>query len=105
MQILSTSYATLETANLSTLPFFEEVQNNYKYIKGKLVLEGRQPDGDSVAFVADNIDFFCDVYRSYLLKPSPRDGSVQLRFEGIDAPNCITGMFFSLPGKKQEIIC
>lgn len=102
MQILSTSYASLETANLSLLSFSEEVQNNYKYIKGKLVLEGRQPDGDSVAFVADNIGHFRDVSRSYLLKPSSRDGSVQLRFEGIDAPELHYENVFQPSGKETR---
>jgi endonuclease YncB( thermonuclease family) len=102
MQILSTSFATLETANLTMLPFSDEVQNNYKYIKGKLVLEGRQPDGDSVAFVADNVDLFRDVYRSYLLKPSSRDGSVQLRFEGIDAPELHYGNVFQPAAKEAR---
>ena len=76
----------IETFHFASSVPPNEVHNNYKYIKGRLVLQGRQPDGDSVAFIADNIDYFKDVYRGYLLKPSSRDNSVQLRFEGIDTP-------------------
>ncbi len=63
-----------------------EPHNNYKMVEGVLTLSGRQPDGDSVAFKSKNPNAFLDVYRGYLLKPSVRDGSVQLRFDGIDSP-------------------
>lgn len=55
-----------------------------KAISGKIILVGFEPDGDSIRFRADNIDDFKTIYRSYKLNPS-RDGSVQLRLDGIDA--------------------
>lgn len=71
---------------LSAKPTFSEPHNFYKIISGKLILQGKRPDGDSVAFIANDASHFDDLYRGYLLKPSAVDGSVQLRFEGIDTP-------------------
>lgn len=57
----------------------------YQAIHGSFVILGKSPDGDSVRFIADNPDAYRPVYRAYRITPA-RDGSVQLRFEGIDAP-------------------
>ena len=57
----------------------------YHLIHGKYIIEGKSPDGDSVRFKPDSLNSFDDVYRNYLLRTS-KDGSLQLRFEGIDAP-------------------
>jgi hypothetical protein len=35
-----------------------EVNNNYRFIKGNLVLFGKQPDGDSIGFIANNYSNF-----------------------------------------------
>lgn len=94
MQTLTRLFNFFETSNFNSPNIVEEVHNNYKFIKGNLILAGREPDGDSVAFIADNIEHFQGVYRSYLLKPSSRDNSVQLRFEGIDAPELHYGSAF-----------
>lgn len=59
--------------------------NHYKAISGKLLVIGYEPDGDSIRFKADDLADFDSIYRSYKLKPS-RDESVQLRLDGIDAP-------------------
>jgi len=56
----------------------------YLVIKGKFVIFGKEPDGDSVRFIADNPNLYEHLHRNYRIKPS-RDESVQLRFEGIDA--------------------
>jgi endonuclease YncB( thermonuclease family) len=56
----------------------------YLAIKGQFVIVGKEPDGDSVRFIADNLELYEHLHRNYRIKPS-RDGSVQLRFEGIDA--------------------
>jgi len=56
----------------------------YLVIKGQFVIVGKEPDGDSVRFIADNLDLYEELHRHYQIKPS-RDNSVQLRFEGIDA--------------------
>jgi endonuclease YncB( thermonuclease family) len=55
-------------------------------MRGHLVLVGYQPDGDSVRFVADDPSLYSHLYRGYKIRRSNRDGSVQLRLEGIDAP-------------------
>jgi endonuclease YncB( thermonuclease family) len=55
-------------------------------IHGELVIIGYEPDGDSVRFVADDPGLFEQIGRGYKVRPSGRDGSVQLRFEAIDAP-------------------
>lgn len=58
----------------------------YRLIKGDFVIEGKEPDGDSVRFVPRQANAFQGLYRASKVKSSPADGSVQLRFEGIDAP-------------------
>jgi endonuclease YncB( thermonuclease family) len=55
-------------------------------IHGSLVIVGYQPDGDSIRFIADEPSLFDDLYRGYKIRLGPRDGSVQLRLEAIDAP-------------------
>ncbi|HVZ15507.1 MAG TPA: thermonuclease family protein, partial [Terriglobales bacterium] len=55
-------------------------------IHGNFVLIGKEPDGDSVRFVPTNPALLQELNRAYRIKPSTVDGSVQLRFEGIDAP-------------------
>lgn len=57
----------------------------YLVIKGKFVILGKEPDGDSVRFIANNPDIYEELHRNYRIKLS-RDRSVQLRFEGVDAP-------------------
>lgn len=52
---------------------------------GDLTVIGKRPDGDSMRFVPDSPDNLSDLARSHRLRISD-DGSVQLRFEGIDTP-------------------
>lgn len=54
-------------------------------LRGRLVVIGKQPDGDSIRFVPDTPALLADLGRARRIRPS-RDGSVQLRLEGIDAP-------------------
>jgi endonuclease YncB( thermonuclease family) len=54
-------------------------------MRGHLVVIGKEPDGDSVRFIADTPDLYRQLSRAYRIRPSG-DGSVQLRFEGVDAP-------------------
>jgi Staphylococcal nuclease homologue len=58
---------------------------SYLVIKGDFVIIGKEPDGDSVRFIASDPDLYRQLHRAYRIKLS-RDGSVQLRFEGVDAP-------------------
>jgi endonuclease YncB( thermonuclease family) len=55
-------------------------------IRGDFVVVGKEPDGDSVRFIANDISLYKQLHRSYRIQPTKSDGSVQLRFEGIDAP-------------------
>lgn len=58
----------------------------YKVIRGHLVVKGYQPDGDSIRFRPDNAQAFADIHRGFRVRPSKKDGSVQLRLDGMDAP-------------------
>lgn len=58
----------------------------YLCIHGKLTIVGYEPDGDSVRFIADDSAHYGALKRADRIRPSKRDGSVQLRFEGVDAP-------------------
>ncbi len=61
----------------------------YLVIQGTFVIVGKEPDADSVRFIADNPDFYQYLKRADRIKPSrgpTGDGSVQLRFEAVDAP-------------------
>jgi endonuclease YncB( thermonuclease family) len=60
-------------------------ENNYLVIKGSFVIVDKSPDGDSVRFRPDNDKLWKQLKRSYRIDPS-KDGTVQLRFEAIDAP-------------------
>src|SRR5262245_14628618 len=55
-------------------------------IKGKLVIVGKEPDGDSVRFVADSLSHYAELRNGHRVRVTKSDGSVQLRFEGVDAP-------------------
>jgi endonuclease YncB( thermonuclease family) len=55
-------------------------------ISGSFVIVGKQPDGDSVRFVADELDLFRSLRNGHRVRASTVDQSVQLRFEAVDAP-------------------
>jgi endonuclease YncB( thermonuclease family) len=57
----------------------------YRVIVGNFTIVGKQPDGDSVRFIAEDPSLYKALHRSYRIKPA-KDGSVQLRFELVDAP-------------------
>lgn len=73
----------------------------YLVIKGNFVIVGKEPDGDSVRFIADESDLYAQLQRSYRIKLA-RDGSVQLRFEGIDAPEVHYGKDAQPLGEKAR---
>ncbi len=54
-------------------------------IAGAFVIEGKSPDGDSVRFKADAPALLRQLKKPGRIQVS-KDGTVQLRFEGIDAP-------------------
>ncbi len=55
-------------------------------LRGELVVLGKSPDGDSVRFVPDTPALLEDLRRGFRVEPSQEDGSVQLRLDGVDAP-------------------
>jgi len=55
-------------------------------IAGNFIIKGKEPDGDSVRFVPDDPQRLTQLKNHSRIVPSKVDGSVQLRFEGIDAP-------------------
>ena len=58
----------------------------YKAIPGQFVVVGKEPDGDSSRFIADDLGLFDELHRAFRIKPSRADNSVQLRFEAVDTP-------------------
>ncbi|MCL1466707.1 thermonuclease family protein [Argonema galeatum] len=73
----------------------------YRLIRGNFAIIGKQPDGDSIRFVADNPKLYESLHRAYRIKPS-RDGSVQLRLEAIDAPETHYGKAAQPLGKEAR---
>lgn len=70
-------------------------------LHGKFVIVGKEPDGDSVRFIPDTPEHFDQLHRAYLIRPA-HDGSVQLRFEGIDAPELHYGSDAQPLGKEAR---
>jgi hypothetical protein len=57
----------------------------FRLIRGLFVIVGKQPDGDSVRFIADDTSLLDKLENHWRIRLS-KDNSVQLRFEAIDAP-------------------
>ena len=74
----------------------------YHLIKGSFVIKGYEPDGDSIRFIADDPDLYHYLYRHDRIKLSKRDGSVQLRFEGVDATELHYGSAAQPLGKEAR---
>jgi endonuclease YncB( thermonuclease family) len=74
----------------------------YQVIQGKFVIIGKEPDGDSVRFIANNPKLYRALKSSFRIKPSNQDGSVQLRFEGIDASELHYGSAVQPLGKEAR---
>ncbi|WP_026204597.1 hypothetical protein [Actinomycetospora chiangmaiensis] len=58
----------------------------FTWIRGRLVVVGYSPDGDSMRFVPDDIATVRGLENGGRVEPSKRDGSIQLRLDAIDAP-------------------
>lgn len=58
----------------------------YLWITGELTITGYAPDGDSVRFVPSRLATLRRLQDGDRVEPDPDDGSVQLRLDGIDAP-------------------
>jgi endonuclease YncB( thermonuclease family) len=74
---------------------------DYRVIFGEFVIVGKQPDGDSVRFRADNPSLWTTLKNASRLKES-KDGTVQLRFEGIDAPELHYGGTLQPLGRESR---
>jgi endonuclease YncB( thermonuclease family) len=74
----------------------------YRTIHGKFVITGKQPDGDSVRFIPKRRHAFRGLYRDDRIRPSRTDGSVQLRFEGVDAPELHYGRYAQPLGAESR---
>lgn len=59
---------------------------HFMSIPGRFVITGKEPDGDSVRFIATDLTHFQQIKNHHRLEPARTDGSVQLRFEAVDAP-------------------
>jgi hypothetical protein len=70
-------------------------------ISGRFVIVGKEPDGDSVRFVAEDPDLYAQLRNGHRVRVS-KDGSVQLRFEGVDAPELHYGIFAQDLGAKAR---
>lgn len=57
----------------------------YLVVRGQVVLAGKEPDGDSVRFLPEDRDAYRALRRGGGIRPA-RDGTVQARLEGVDAP-------------------
>ena len=58
----------------------------YTVMRGEFVIVEKEPDGDSIRFRADNTALFGQLRNGQRIHISPTDSTVQLRFQGIDAP-------------------
>jgi len=74
----------------------------YQLIRGKFAIVGYEPDGDSVRFIADDATQYHALHRHDRLNLSRRDGSVQLRFEGVDATELHYGSAEQPLGKEAR---
>jgi endonuclease YncB( thermonuclease family) len=73
----------------------------YQIIRGQFVIQDKSPDGDSVRFIADDADLYSYLHRSERIRPSA-DGSVQLRFQSIDAPELHYGIYEQPHGEEAR---
>ncbi len=58
---------------------------NYCAVHGTINVIGKEPDGDSVRFKPLDVKDFSEISNSFKLRPN-KEGTIQLRFENIDAP-------------------
>jgi hypothetical protein len=86
---------------VSLLSFASAQDTDYLVIKGSFVIIDKQPDGDSVRFRPDDASLLKKLKRGYRIDPS-KDGTVQLRFEAVDAPNFIISAMSSPSAERLE---
>jgi endonuclease YncB( thermonuclease family) len=85
----------------NSLPTVNKKAKGFLALKGAFVIIGKSPDGDSVRFKPDNQNLLVQLKNPSRIKVSA-DGSVQLRFEGIDAPELHYGNLEQPLGAKSR---
>jgi endonuclease YncB( thermonuclease family) len=80
----------LERPNLEPTPNppaspVQKTKGGFLALRGEFVIIGKSPDGDSLRFRPDNPKLLAQLKNPSRIRPAA-DGTVQLRFEGIDAP-------------------
>jgi len=77
---------------------------SFKVIKGEFVPEAGRPDGDSMRFRPDDLTpLFMLKRRGRAPKISDRNGTIQLRFEGIDTMESKAAQPFSSDATKSNL--
>ena len=75
------------------------------WITGELVITGIAPDGGSVRFIPSRLSTLRRLQDGDRVEPDPDDGSVQLRLDGIDAPEKAfqaEAQPLALPARREE---
>ena len=85
----------------STVTNRKQTAVEFLVIRGEFVVIGKSPDGDSVRFVPDQPALLKQLKNNSRIEVS-RDGSVQLRFEAIDAPELHFGSAAQPLGAKSR---
>jgi endonuclease YncB( thermonuclease family) len=85
----------------SAIPTINKKAKGFLVLKGAFVIIGKSPDGDSLRFKPDNQNLLFQLKNSSRIKVSA-DGSVQLRFEAIDAPELHYGSLEQPLGAKSR---
>lgn len=70
-------------------------------LRGHLVVKGKKPDGDSMRFIPNDGELLGQLERADRIDVSA-DGSVQLRFEGIDTPETHYGVLAQPLGEQAR---
>ena len=83
------------------IPTVNKKAKGFLVLKGAFVIIGKSPDGDSVRFKPDNQNLLFQLKNPSRIKVSA-DGSVQLRFEAIDAPELHYGSLEQPLGAKSR---
>ena len=71
-------------------------------LHGWLVIAGKSPDGDSIRFLPDDTSLLAGLRRGERAKVNAEDGSIQLRLDGIDAPEIAYGGFGQPLGREAR---
>jgi endonuclease YncB( thermonuclease family) len=85
----------------SALPSVNKKATGFLVFKGAFMIIGKSPDGDSLRFKPDSPDLLKTLKNPSRIQVA-KDGTVQLRFEGIDAPELHYGVLEQPLGAKSR---